>query len=381
VADEPKPQTPADAAKPAEGANISPAPAEISMAAAKEGTGAEAKAPGKDGAPAPASNMQPDPLSDGTVPTVLTPGAVHKSVPKGRASISSIYRRADILTTVFTFIGALVAAGLIFGGYAYFTRSKAPAVKAPKVTELDKADLAKLGSFFDGNTAGNTDQVLTISASTLFKNRVAVANDVKVTGGLQVTATTALSDLTVDKVTTLGVTNIRGQLVVAGPVSFQSPAQLGAGGSVNGNLAVTGNGSFGGSLSAGTLNIRDLSVTGTLNLAGHLSIAGSNPSASALSGAGPGASAQVDGNDSGGTVTINTGTIPNFTTPFPGAQLVTVNFRSAYPRVPRVVITPIGQSTGALEYFIIKTATGFTIGTANKPNSSTGYSFDYWVVQ
>lgn len=359
-----------------EASNISPAPGDVT------GTNLEGAAPNA----ADASNSKPtfvpaDPLADGTVPTVLNSGAVHKSVPKGRASINSIYRRADILTTAFTFIGAVVAAGIIFGIYAYITRAKSTVTKPPTITSLDKADLSKLSGFFDGNSAGNASQVLTINSSTLFKNRVAVSSDLKIVGGLQVSNTTALADLTVDKVATLGVTNIRGQLVVAGPVNFQSPAQFGAGSTTNGNLAVTGNGSFGGSISAGTMNVRDLSVAGTFNLAGHLSISGQISSSGALSGAGTGAGSSVDGSDSSGTVTINTGTIPNFPNPFPGAQLVTVTFRTAFPRVPHIIITPIGQSTGSLEYFIIKTATGFTIGTASLPRSNTSYSFDFWVVQ
>ena len=380
MAEDPKnPSTaPADSApdKAPDAPNISPAPADITEAKPNSAP----LDPQDPNAPKP-SVVPADPLADGTVPTVLSTGGVHKSVPKGRASINTIYRRADILSTVFTFVGALVAAGVIFGIYAYVTRVKSPVAKAPTITSLDKADLTKLSGFFDGNSAGNASQVLTINSSALFKNRVAVSSDLKVVGGLQVSSTTALADLTVDKTATLGVTNIRGQLVVAGPVNFQSPAQFGAGSTTNGNLAVTGNGSFGGSLSSGTMNVRDISVTGTLTLAGHLSISGQTPGVSALSGAGPGAGASVEGTDSAGTVTINTGTIPNFPTPFPGAQLVTINFNSAYPRVPHIIITPIGQSAGALEYFIIKTATSFTIGTASKPASATSYAFDFWVVQ
>jgi cytoskeletal protein CcmA (bactofilin family) len=387
VADEPKPEIPnmeqpatAPAAPAPEGANISPAPTSVSgmdFAAAKAGivepppTGAAA--------PAPASTMPADPLNDGTVPTVLATGTSHKSVPKGKVSIASIYRKADVLTTVFTFVGAVVAAAAILGVYAYLTRAKAPTTVAPKVATLDKSDLDKLSAFFDGNSAGGSSQVLTISSSSLFKNRVAVSSDLKVVGGLQVSGTTALGDLTVDKTSTLGVTNIRGSLVVAGPVNFQSPAQFGAGGTMSGNLAVTGNGSFGGSISAGTLNVRDISVSGTINLAGHLSISGQASSVTPLGGAGSGASATIDGNDSSGTVTINAGSIANSATP--DVQLATITFRSAYPRVPHIVITPIGASSGHLEFFILKTAAGFTIGAAAHPSSNTSYSFDYWVVQ
>ena len=384
MADEPKSETPPsasdNAAAPPQGANISEAPVPdatesekgsgITMEAAK---GAEA---GSTPPPAAAGNISADPLNDGTVPTILSTGNGHKSVPKGKTSITSIYRKADIMTTVFTFVGAIVAAGAIFGIYAYLNRAQTTPETAPKVANLDTTNLDNLSKFFEGNSAGSASQILTVSSSSLFKNRVGIDSDLKVVGGLQTSGTTALADLTVDKVSTLGVTNIRGALVAAGPVSFQSPAQFGAGATFNGNLATTGNGTFGGSLSAGNLNVRDISVAGTFNLAGHISISGQAASAAPGVGAVTGASASVDGNDSAGTVTINTGSGTSA-----GNNLVTVNFRTPYPRAPKVVITPIGSEAGKLDYYITKTASGFTIGTADIPGAGRGFSFDYWVIQ
>jgi hypothetical protein len=374
VADPTKPDTTQSPA--ADASNISPAPNSVTEAPPVDGS---STAP----VPPPTSSggkVQADPLSDGTVPTVLSGGSSHKTVTKGVANISSIYRRADILSTLLTFVGALVAAGIIFGIYAYFTRSKAPTAAAPKVTSLSKSDLDKLQTFFGGNSAGSSSQVLTISSASLFSGRVAMSSDLKVVGGLQVAGTTALGDLTVDKTTTLGVTNIRGQLIVAGPVNFQSPAQFGAGGSVSGNLAVTGNGTFGGSISAGTLNVQNLSVTGTLSLAGHISISGLNPSASPGSEAGSGANANINGNDAAGDVTVNTGTIPVHVGNTGGLDVV-VTFHTAYPRAPHIVISAVGQNAARLMPYVLITATGFTIGGVNDAASSQTYTFDYWVVQ
>lgn len=283
-------------------------------------------------------------------------------------------------TTLLTFLGAIIAAGAILGAYAYLTRNTSKPSSPAKVTTLDKAELDKLDAFFSGNSAGKASEVLTISSSSLFQNRVAMASDLKVVGGIQVSGPTALGDLTVDKTATLGVTNIRGQLTVAGPVNLQSPAILGAGATISGNLAVSGNGSFGGSLSAGVINARDVSVSGTLSLGGHLAITGQNPSVSPGSEAGSGASATVDGNDSSGTVTINTGTV-GFQPQSVGGLLATVTFRAAYPRVPRIIISPVGQNAGTLDYYVIKTANNFIIGTGSDAKSNTSYTFDYWVVQ
>jgi hypothetical protein len=333
--------------------------------------------------PAGAAGVQAEALSDGTVPTVLATGqAPDHHVKGGRASITSIYRRADIMTTLLTFVGTLIAAGLILGGYLYFTRTTTKPVTAPKVTSLSKEEMDKLGTFFGSNNLGKTAEVLTISSSSLFQNRVAVGSDLRVIGGTQISGPTALADLTVDKVATLGVTNIRGQLVVTGPTVLQSPASLAGGATVGGNIGVSGNGTFGGSLAAGVINTRDISVSGNLNLAGHLAITGQTPSATPQEGAGPGASATVEGNDSGGTITINTGNVTHHAVDI-GGLLVTLNFRAAYARAPHVVITPQGRGAAQLAPFITKTNGGFTIGFAyDAPlQSRTSYAFEYWVVQ
>jgi hypothetical protein len=368
MADEKEPAPPEQA-----GSNISPAPADVAGPPPNEN--------GTPAAPPPETipTKPADPLPDGTVPTVLAPGTAHKKVPKGKASLTNIYRRADILTTLITFGGTAVAAVVILGGYAYFTRAKTPA-PAPKITTLNQADLSKLNSFFNGNSAGNSAQVLTISSSSLFNNRVAIGSDLKVVGGVGVSGTTSLADLTVDKTSTLGVTAVRGSLSVAGPLSLQSPAVFSAGATDTGNLTVSGNGSFGGSLSAGTLNIRDLTVTGTLNLAGHISVAGATPTVSPGSESGAGATADIEGNDASGTVTINTGTIPSHIGN-QGGLLVTINFGAAYPRAPHIIISSDGQNGASVLPYVLKAATNFTIGAVNDAHSGTSYSFDYWVTQ
>ena len=328
------------------------------------------------------SKLQAEPLSDGTVPTIIDTGGSgpKRVVAKGRASLTSVYQRADVITTLVTFTVAIIAAALVLGGYLYLTRTtKKTTVTAPQVTTLDQKDLEKLGTFF-GASGGGPAQVLTITPSTLFSNRVAINNDLKITGGITVAGTTNFGDLVVDKTSTLGVTNVRAALNVAGPLSLQSPALLNGGASAKGNLSASGNGTFGGSLSAGVINTSTLAVTGNLNLSGHLIITGSKPGVSLGSEAGSGASANIDGNDSAGTVSFNTGTV-TFATTNGGGLLVNVIFHSAYGRVPRVLITPIGQSTGALPFYVQRTATGFTIGASSGIRSNTGYAFDYWVVQ
>jgi hypothetical protein len=372
VADEPKPESKKDksaqAADKPSATSTSPAPAEVA-----------------DGAKPPAGKTDQrviaEPLSDGTVPTVLAPGQTkHQPEPKGKASISSIYRRADILTTLLTFGGAVIAGTLILGAYWFFTQRTAKPTSTPtKVTNLDKAEVDKLESFFGGNSAGHSAEILTISSSSLFKNRVAVASDLKVVGGVEVSGTTTLGDLNVDKTSTLGVTNVRGQLTVNGPLTVQSPTLFNAGGSFKGNLAVTGNGTFGGSISAGTLDVATLSVNGVLNVNGHLNIGGQQPTAAANAAAGSGAAANVSGNDAAGTVNVTAGAVaPNGGL---GGELVKVTFHNTYPSVPTIVISPNNRNSALLEAYVIKSANWFIIATSKDASSTASYSFDYWIIQ
>ena len=373
----PEPTTPTAAPPPVTSVDSASTPAG-SAPAGSEPSPSPAGPDGKPDQPA----LTADALADGTTPTILEAGrgTAKPAIKKGVASLTSIYRRADIITTLLTLGGTLVAAGIAVGIYLYINRNQAKPAPAPKVTTLDQADLAKLGAFFEGNSVGTAGQVLTVSSASFFKQRVAVGTDLKVAGGIEVGGPTSIADLAVSKTSNLGVANVRGQLTVAGPTTLQSPAILAAGASITGNLTASGNGSFGGSLSAGQLNVRDLSVSGTLNLAGHLAVTGQIPTAAPASEAGAGANAVVDGNDSAGTVTINTGNVA-VKAPDIGGLLVQVTFRTPYAKTPRVLITPATQAAGALPYYVIKTDKYFIIATSASARSSTGYSFDYWVVQ
>lgn len=371
---------PANPAPPA--ASESPAPAQVAGDPAAPNTPADPANPAGQtadgqtppGPPTDPANPTPalppaDPLADGTTPTVLTPGTQAKPVtPKfGKATLGSIYRKADIATTLLTFGGAVVTAGLIVGGYLYFTTSRNP-LSLPKPAKLEQADLDKITAFFQGNNAGTPAEVLTITSPTFFKERAAFASDLKVIGGVQVTGPTALTDLIVDKTATFNAVNLKGALAVSGAAT------------IGGSLTTGGNGSFGGTLSSTTISTRDLTVSGTLNLSGHLAISGQSPTVAPGSQSGSGATASVEGNDSGGTIQLNTGSLNPNTMPN-GGLLAELTFRAAYPKVPHVVITAVGANTGALSLYVIKTATGFTVGSTKAPQANTSYAFDYWISQ
>lgn len=357
--------------KPGEGAKSDAAATNVSPSLSDVTEGPPAK-PGDPTKPKTDERIHADPLSDGTVPTVLTPGDSHRSVPKKQASINALYRKADITTTLVTFLGVAVAGGLIVGGYVYFAGPKNnKAAPPPKVSSLNSQSLQTLNDFFGGNSAGTSSQVLTVNPSSLFENRVGIASDLKVTGATTLSGPTSLGQLVVDQSSELGVTDIRGSLTVAGPVNFESPLVVSGATAVKGNLSATGNGSFGGTLSAGSISVSSLSVTGSLNIDNNLTIGGAQASG--------GGGSSVQGNDSAGTVTASIGANPA------NGNIASVNFRTAFSAIPIINITPLDAASAKIEPYVTASASGFTIGGAGVGGSGTipsgTYAFNYWVVQ
>lgn len=334
----------------------------------------------------PDANLTPEALSDGTVPTILTEsdGTASKALIGDKdARVVKLYRRADIATSFITVVVTLAIVGLIIGLYIFFGPKK-KVVPAPKITTLDQSEITKLGGFLTGNGLGSAGTVLTVSSSSLFKSRLAVDSDLKVTGNAEIGGNLSSSNLSVTKNTTLASTSINGPLTVTGPTVLQSPATLAGGASIGNNLAVAGNGTFGGAVSAGSFNARNLTVTGDLNLSGHLVISGPLPTVTADVGAGSSGRATVEGNDSGGTITITTGTVgSNSNTNQVNGILTFVNlkFHTSYSKTPHVLLTPVGGDAGSTGYYVLQTASSFTINLTSPARSASTYAYNYWVIQ
>lgn len=123
--------------------------------------------------------------------------------------------------------------------------------------------------------------------------------------------------------------------------------------------------------------------SGNLALGGHV-ITGNTPGGSttvapggALTCSGGTPSSSISGNDTAGTVTLNTGTGP-----CSAGVMATVTFRSAYGSAPKVIFTPANGISSTLQYFNNSSnTTTFTLDTNNAPSGSTTYRFNYFVVQ
>ena len=236
------------------------------------------------------------------------------------------------------------------------------------------------------NPVGNDQTLLTINPETTFKNKVSISGDTTVAGkltlnnALSTTGVTAgdgtftklqagdtqVQQLNVNGDGTITNLNLRKDLQVAGLTRIQGQLTVNQLATINNNLNVAGNVSIGGSLS-----VRNFQV-GQLTVGGHLLSTGGAPGVSSGGAVGSNGTVSISGNDTAGTVAVNTGTGAG------NGMLAQVSFREKYGNTPRIVVTPVGRAVPGL--YVNRTATGFSINVEGAM-SYGGFAFDYVVAQ
>ena len=205
---------------------------------------------------------------------------------------------------------------------------------------------------------GNSNEVLTFQSSSIFNGQVLVRGQLQVAGsGLAVAGNSQIEQLQVAK-----------SLAVAGAVTIQGTLTLQNG------LSVNGTGSFSGAVNTPQLTTSSLQLNGELNIDHHINTNGSVPSHTTGSAVGSGGTTSVNGSDTAGTVTINTGGSPSI------GCYINVTFAAAFTNTPHLLLTPVGSSSVGLEYYVNRSSSGFSICSANAPQPAQSYIFDYFVI-
>jgi cytoskeletal protein CcmA (bactofilin family) len=283
-----------------------------------------------------------------------------------------------------TFIGLAVVVGILAinaGVLVWMSRgqSEAEQTAAKNGVTISASTLEQLG--VSRNPIGNAETELTVGPNSTFNGKVVMGGDLTVAGQLTLnskfTATSAslsslqagqtqLESLNVNGDQTVTNLNIRKDLQVAGTTRLQGALTVNQLTTINNNMNVAGNLSVGGSLS-----VRNFQV-GTLTIAGHLLTSGSQPGVSAGGGVGSNGTVSISGNDTAGTVAVNTGVGAG------NGLLASIVFATKYSTTPHVVVTPIGRSMPGM--YINRTSAGFTI-SVDGTLSTGGFAFDYLVMQ
>ncbi len=289
--------------------------------------------------------------------------AASEAAKKKKKLSHSFFARFNIYLLLFIFLLVLAVAITVVS----FIKSKQASTKATQiVTEpLSQEALEQLRQ--TDVKVGDPKQILSVESNAIFAGKVLIRDSLEVAGEIKAGAPLSIPGITVSGTSILGQVQAN-ELQVAGNTTIQG--QL----AVQNNLTVSGSGTFGGALTAASLNIQNLQINGDLQLARHIDAGGGTPSSSGGSALGSGGTSSVSGTDTAGTATINTG---GGTTP---GCFITINFTQRFNGSPHVVITPIGPAAGSLNYYINRTTTSFSICSVNAAGTGTSFAFDYIVV-
>jgi hypothetical protein len=265
--------------------------------------------------------------------------------------------------------GLLVVLILIAGaGITVLAYRQSSGRSSPNLTSQD-LKAATLKTLADSDVSvGSPDQILKVEANALFGGNVLVRQNLDIAGALHLgSGTLAVSGFTASDKTQLADTQVNKNLSVAGSTALQGAVTVAKG------LQVGGSGSFGGPVSAPQISTANLQISGDLVLSSHITLGGPGTSRTYGTALGSGGSASVSGSDSGGVITINTGSSP------PAGCFVTIGFVRKFNNVPRVLVTPVGSAAGSLDYYITGNSSGFSLCTASAPAGGATFAFDYFV--
>lgn len=234
-------------------------------------------------------------------------------------------------------------------------------------TELTQESVSEL--LASETNVGTVDQTLTVGANAIFNGKILVKDDLDVAGSINVGGPLSLPGITVAGDSAFDNVQVDNSLSILGSATIQENLTIQQGLTVAGSLSV------GGTLSAGVISADVFEFTGDLTISRHLDTSGGTPNAFSGTAVGGGGTVSISGNDIAGSVTIQTGSNP------PAGILARMVFAIPYTSEPSVQITPVNSSSGSLDFYVDRTTTEFSIGTANAPSASTTYKFDYFISQ
>jgi len=283
--------------------------------------------------------------------------------PKPSHGFKKLMRVFNIYLLLFVFI--LLMAGVIIG-VAYFQSKKQSSGGVVQSQNLSQKTLEQLAS--SDAQVGDAKQVLNVQSNAVFDGKVLVRDSLEVAGSVQVGGAVTLTTLSVTGATNFEQTQINKNLTVGGDAAIQGSV------TIQRSLQVNGGGTFNGPVAAPQITTSVLQLNGDLTLTHHIIAGGPSPSRSNGPALGSGGTSSVSGSDTSGSLSVNTGNGPG------AGCFATVTFAQKYNSTPHVIVTPVGPYAGALDYYVTRTSSSFSICDASAPPASTSFGFDYFVV-
>ncbi len=256
---------------------------------------------------------------------------------------------------------------VISGGILVITAFSQHASKDPTIASqsLPGSTLSQLSK--SDTTVGDPKQVLNVQSNAVFAGKVLIRDSLDVAGQIHVSGSLSLPGITVAGESTFDTVQINKTLSVGQDASVLG--QL----NVKKSLSVSGNSTFGGTVTAPQIATNQLQVLSDLILTSHIVAGGVTPGHNGGNSLGSGGTASVSGSDTAGSININTGG---------GASAgcyINVNFAGKFNNTPHVVISPTNSFAASMNYYVIKSSTGFSVCSGIAPAAAT-FSFDYIVL-
>lgn len=281
----------------------------------------------------------------------------------------TVFRRAQNLVTHFNiyflvFILILVLAiGLLIVGIQ--NAKKEEITPTISTQSLSKESLEKISS--TESKVGDAKSILTVESNSIFSGKVLMRDTLDVAGALKVGGALSLPSITVSGAGSFeslqaNNLNLAGNATIQGTLSVQS------------SLTTSGSANFGGPVSAPQVTTQNLQLIGDLAINKHIDAGGPTPSKTNGNALGNGGTTTLSGTDTAGTITVNIGS----SAPSSGC-FVTVSFASRFNATPHVVVSPVGAAAGALNYYVDRNSTSFSLCHSGSVPSGS-FSFDYIVI-
>lgn len=274
-----------------------------------------------------------------------------------------LFRKVNVYFLIFILL--VVVAGVI-AAITYFNSQKPPETPDVAGQTLTTDELKQLAN--SDASVGNTSQTLTIQGNAIIAGETLTRGNLNVAGNLQTGGNINAPNITVSGTANLGQTQIN-SLQVATNASIQGSTTLR-------DLSVSGTSSFGGAVTASQITVTRLIMSGNavLEVPNHISFTGTAPSRSVNNSVlGNGGTLSLNGSDTAGSITINTGGSPN------AGCFARFTFQQAYTSQPRVIVSPINAAAGNLNYYVEKNTTGFSLCTTNAAAAGQNFGFDYFI--
>lgn len=216
-------------------------------------------------------------------------------------------------------------------------------------------------------SVGNSKQILTVESNAIFSGSVLVRSNLEVAGSIKVGNELQLPGITVSGSSRFNELQTN-NLAVGNNVTVQGTFVARRG------IAVSGNSTFDGPLSATSISTNSLQLNGDLILTHHITAGGPVPNVVKGTAVGGSGTVSLSGSDTTGSLVINTGSGPG------AGCFATITFARKFNGVPHVVITPIGSAAAGINYYVNRGTTEFSICTTTAAPAGQTFGFDYMVL-